>query len=413
MNKKVIIYLTIMASFISAGFFSVNLGPYKLSVFRTLVAFILLKMFCELVIQKIKKPILNKSVKFSLIFMMFWFVYAILSAIWVYDFAGWIKSVYFIGLGFVLILIMLNYLVLKEDIVIAFRHVSVMIAAHNILGWFEVITGRYFFLSPEKISEYVRKGLPVTMFGNTNDYALFMFFSIFILVICWFNVKNQKEKYFYSILIPSSVILLILTGSRASILGMVIGTITLIVSILDRKKIKFLLFFIVFGMIILVFLTPNVFEGIQNQILMQFNFNFSRQDSSDYVRMNLIRNGLYFLFETKGFGTGAGNIEYWMVNYGRYNTEGIINIHNWWLEILVGYGVITFTLYLLFYIRLIVDFSRKIKADLSMLDKSLSFGITAMLVGFLVAAVGSSSNISSEWLWVVWSLIITYQGMKY
>ena len=36
---------------------------------------------------------------------------------------------------------------------------------------------------------------------------------------------------------------------------------------------------------------------------------------------------------------------FWMINYGELYTGGIINMHNWWLEILVGYGIVIFILY--------------------------------------------------------------------
>jgi teichuronic acid biosynthesis protein TuaE len=411
MNKKMIVYFTIMASLITAGFFSIGVGPFKLSVFRMLVIMIFLMMGFDFLIIRLKRLTYHKSIRFSMIFMLFWFFYALLSVIWVKDFNGWLRSVYFIFLGVLLMFIMISYLTKKEDIVLALKFISVMIVAHNILGWFEVFTGRYFFLSSERLAEYIRKSLPVSMFGNTNDFALFLFFAIFILMICWANAENLKAKVFYAVTLFSSIILLVLTGSRASILGMILGLGVVLVSLLDRKKLTFLAKLSLLMLLIFVFFSPNFIKDIQTQVISQLSFNFSRQDSSDYVRMNLIRNGLSFLMQTNGLGTGAGNIEYWMANFALYNTEGITNIHNWWFEILVGYGVLTFALYSAFYARLVSFFSKKIRSSGGVIDKSLSIGITAMLIGFLVASVGSSTNISNEWLWVVWSIIIASQGL--
>jgi len=79
--------------------------------------------------------------------------------------------------------------------------------------------------------------------------------------------------------------------------------------------------------------------------------------------MNLIRNGLVFLSSTFGFGVGAGNIEYWMEHNPVYNTSSITNMHNWWIEILVAYGVIIFILYIVFFAKLFMNFYRKYKVQ--------------------------------------------------
>ena len=128
------------------------------------------------------------------------------------------------------------------------------------------------------------------------------------------------------------------------------------------------------------------------------------------TRLNLIKNGFIFLFETCGFGTGAGNIEFWMANYGVHYTGEIENIHNWWMEILTGYGIIIFIMYIVFYVKLFLSAYKKFKTSEDKVDISISLGILCCMAGYVVGSMSSSSNISSEWLWVFWGIAIAYQG---
>jgi teichuronic acid biosynthesis protein TuaE len=158
-------------------------------------------------------------------------------------------------------------------------------------------------------------------------------------------------------------------------------------------------------------LNPESIKSLFISINENLNINFSSQSGSDFVRINLIKNGLFFLISTLGFGVGAGNIEYWMSHKAMYNTGGVLNIHNWWLEILVGYGVVIFIMYIVFYFKLFRSFYRKFKYSRSKVDMSMSLGIMCFMIGYVIGSISSSSNISSEWLWVFWGIAIAYQGV--
>ena len=156
---------------------------------------------------------------------------------------------------------------------------------------------------------------------------------------------------------------------------------------------------------------PELITNLLYTIDEQLYFRFSEQ-GSDLTRLNLIKNGFIFLFETCGFGTGAGNIDYWMANYGVYYTGTIENIHNWWMEILTGYGIVIFIMYIVFYVKLFLSAYKKFKTSEDKVDISISLGIMCCMAGYIVGSISSSSNISSEWLWVFWGIAIAYQGMS-
>ena len=132
--------------------------------------------------------------------------------------------------------------------------------------------------------------------------------------------------------------------------------------------------------------------------------------NSDAVRLNLIRNGLVFLRETFGFGVGTANAEYWMATEPVYYVRGFTNVHNWWVEILTNFGVIIFILYIVFYISLFCSIWKRYKTEKDYHTKVLCMILISFMGAFLAASVSSSSNWGKEWLWILWSFIIAFQG---
>jgi len=91
-----------------------------------------------------------------------------------------------------------------------------------------------------------------------------------------------------------------------------------------KQKIKLMLELIVCMLILLIFLSVPI-QGIFSQIAREID---SIADISLIsARLNIMRNGIYFLLSKSVFGVGAGNFEYYMKNFAVYNTKGIINSH--------------------------------------------------------------------------------------
>ena len=202
-------------------------------------------------------------------------------------------------------------------------------------------------------------------------------------------------------------------NNSLNILGLILSVVVFIV-LGKRKNITKVILLTVPGIIILtVLLKPEFITNLILTISEHLTFDLTAQGSSESIRMNLIRNGLFFLISTFGFGVGAGNIEYWMDNRPLFNTSGIVNIHNWWFEILVGYGLIIFILYIVFYGKLLSSFYKRYKYSRDAMDISLSIGMICFMIGYVIGSISSSSNINREWLWVFWGIAIAYQGISH
>lgn len=403
---KKMIYLTILSALFPGSFFSLDFGSFQLSVFRICLLGLAILFLMEIIKSKgeqIKTAVMSH---YTLFFMMTWLIVSVLSGFWVIDYIPWFKAVYFIGTGTLTAFVFSEFLKDEKDVARVLRTISPVIAIHNVIGWSEVISKTYIFLSDQRLERYLRYKHPVSAFGNTNDFAIFLLFAVFFSLINWLNATRRAEKVFHALLMASSFLLIYFTGSRATMMGLLTaGGFLLVLKLVRRPPgtAKISAGLVLAGGLILLMFASGWMDGIASGISALVSGT-----SSASIRINLLRNGLYFLAQTRGIGVGAGNIESWMLRYPIHNTFEVLNIHNWWMEILVGYGAVIFILYLVFYARLLIGMTKSAVHSQDPLIRHLSLGMVLILAGFIFASVSSSSNINSEWLWVFWSIIIAF-----
>ncbi len=408
-----IAYFAIFASLIGANVLAIDLVFFQLSLFRMTILFVVFLFFLSLRMKTQSLAIIGDiGNRFSIAFMLLWACYAVLSFFWVQDYIAWMKAVYFLSLNVICVVLFTNAFKQSTQILTCLRVFAVMIVLHNLMGWYELIAKNYFFLEESLVIYYRHFRYPVSIFGNTNDFATFLLISIFILYTCMQNAKSRLMKYFYIVMIISSVVLLYMTSSRANMLGLIIAFAVLVWMNLYNKKTQMLVFIVFLLLCILIAMKPELLEKAFSMIGKTFYFNKEKVTDSVNIRMNLLKNGGIFLIDTFGMGTGAGNVGYWMANASIYDTNGITDIHNWWMEILTGYGITIFVLYIMFYVLLFRSCYIKYKMAITRIDKTVSLCFLCCLAGYVIGGISSSSNISSEWLWVFWSIVIAYQGLK-
>lgn len=409
---KILVYFMIAASLIGAGNFSLSVGSFQLSVYRSL----LIVLFLTVILEDIKRKKISlhygRSNHYSVVFITFWLIYALLSVTWVKDYSAWFKAVFFVGSGFMVMIVLLYYFRTKEDLLHAFWAFLPFIIFHNIVGWYEWITGRYLFLQGARVLTYQRVQYPVSTFGNTNDYGLFLLFSCFILFICLMNSRKKLLCFSYIAVILSSVVLVYLTKSRASLLGLLLGAGFLLLVSVRKKEFGRVFLSALLMLLFACVIKPDLITNVVSKVDTMLTFDFSQQAGSEFVRINLIKNGLVFLMSTIGFGTGAGNIEYWMEHYAVYDVVTVYNIHNWWLEVLVSFGIFIFTGYLVFYVKLMLSMWTRFRHSNDKVNVTMAIGILSIMVAYIIASISSSSVMNSEWLWVFWGMVIAYQGIS-
>lgn len=417
---KRMLYLIVAAAFLGARLFSIDIGIMQLSLYRLgLFTMIFYLIINNLLIDKKVNIIIKDKQSLIIRFYFIWFIYATYSLSWVLNVKSGIRDLFFIGTGVLCIWLFSTFIRKEKEFKDIFNIMFIMIMFHNLWGWYELQTGRYFFADLSKIDVYGKfhfdksARVPVTLFSNTNDFATLMTFGVFISLIVLLNNKKLIVKALSSLTVVSCLLLMLRAGSRANMVGVAIGVMAMATLILLRRFNIFVLISIAIVGIMFVMIYPplniRIMSIIQNQILGRFGSN-SLSIRSDMVRMNLIKNGLLFLVNTVGFGTGVGNIEYWMETRKVFYVAKVLNIHNWWVEILVGYGVLIFIGYIsIYFIKAKTLFTAYLKSSKKFI-RNTSLGLFGFMMAFIVSSVSSSSNISAEWMWLFWAVLIAFIG---
>lgn len=404
-KMKVLVYILIFTSFFGDNLIGVEVGGVQLTLFRALWGAIgilcVANRHSELVVYRGKNA-------YSVIFMVFWLVWGVSSLLWAIDVGNWARIIFFMMVGIISIIIFNNVFKEKKDIIHAFWAFQSGVVVQAIIGWYEIFTKDYHFanINESFINYYIKREnrIPIAMCGNPNNFATLMFVGVFVSYICIKTSKSKVSKAVQACILISDALLLVKTGSRANIIGLVLATLIILIMwrAHNNKKLIFhcAVVMSLFCGCVCVLMLRNTYNGV-----LVFGTN------SDSIRINLIKNGLLFLIQTFGLGTGVGQIESWMGLKALYDTQGILNMHNWWGEILTAFGITIFIGYLLFYVKMFKDnfiIYKNIKdRELS----AISLSMCGILAGYTIASVSASSNMTNESLWIFWAISIAYQGI--
>lgn len=412
---KALIYLTVISSFIPASVLSINIGFMQISSYRIIIMLLPFACFFKLnyIFQTKGKLFFdNKQNNYSIIFMIFWLFYSVLSILWSPSIIDTFKHTYFIVCG--VIVIFAFYLLIEnvEDVYCCLLASTFVICIHGIIGWTEIFTGNY-LIETEYTFAYSIQKLPVSAMYNVNGFATFMTFGVFLAFGVWKTAKRKLTTIFAFVVMLNSFLIVIWSRSRANIYAIALAVGVLL--LLSGKNIFRNIFIILIVSFVFIFVSNTFFPwgtDIFVEAVLPGISGINLESGSDYIRLNLIKNGLHFLPQNLFMGTGAGGIEHWMASEWIYDTENITNIHNWWMEIITAYGVFVFIGYLLFYVKLCLDMFKIYRDTNNTKEMYLSLAMIGMLTSFVISSVSSSSNIGDPSIWTIFAIAIAFQGIS-
>jgi len=220
--------------------------------------------------------------------------------------------------------------------------------------------------------------------------------------IALMRYKKNLRLYICGIGISiSAFYLIVVTGSRSNILAVLFELVFILLFLLNfKRKIKAI---ITIGVCIILLFTflPGPVQGFFSQIGGELNSIVSQTrmaTGSIETRTNLVRNGLSLLYSTAGFGVGAGNAEYYLLT----------NPHNWWLEILIDYGILIFVGYIIFYMGIIQNLWKLYHKKQTREEKMICEALLVSLVGFFLASISSSSIMAFKPQWLLFAFALSY-----
>lgn len=404
--KRIILLLIYLASFcapIGATGVSIHTTIGEISLFR-LFFFLAVMMACVRCLafgRGIK--LYNRKTQYSILFYIVWIMYSAITVVWAKDLNNYIKIMFFLLTGFLCILLISDYC-RTDELNNVLRALNAGLLLQCILGYYEFFSGNYLFLKQESVDIYFSRDLhyPVAMMGNPNDFSTGMFLGIVACLYLYQIMQNRKPvTLFYLSCIAAYIVAIGLSDSKAC-LG---GAVACIAFFIYKKRKKSSRILVVF-LFLVVLMTPAVQSYIYSKLDLTY---FYVKGESFSNRVNLIRNGFDFLMRTCGFGVGNGQIEYWVENNAVFNTGNILNMHNWWMEILTAYGWIIFTGFILFYIKLFYGFMAQYKHNSDSYYGKQMLAFSAGLVGMILALMSSSSNMTKEYIWLFWAVLIAFQ----
>ena len=349
---------------------------------------------------------------------VFWWFWAVISITWAMSFEHWMRAIFLLTIGISTMIFIYFWTRDLQHWHRLIQYVWTAMSGLVIWGYFELMTNIYLLANLNKLDKYgtfasqPMTRIPITVFENQNDFATML---LAYLALTFIMIHREKRPWlnlsYYAWFLAASY-LIYRSQSRMSVVAL-IGLLLVKYLLSFKWDIKKTMLFkaISIGGIILIFMIA-VIEPLRNKLSELVYLGYGPDLSGDAVQLNLWRNGLEFLGQTFAMGVGAGNIEFWMKSFASLPVENIVNMHNWWLEILVAYGLPVFIAYTLgyFYMIYLLFMSRK---SVNHQYRSINDSLIAFMIIFILASITSANNILIEWHWIIFGLIIAYVKLIY
>lgn len=405
--------LFIAAAFLGDKIVSLDVG-FKLSPFRIMLVLLPL----SLLLLGSGNPLSLKNKKSPsygyLVFMRFWVFYSLLLLPFCNDFEHFGYNYLSLVSGYLFAWLVYKYITTEESvfrILSIFEYVAFLL---TLVGIYEMITGNYRFVDEMNATYYDTNSamqsalgirVPISVFGNPNDFSLFLLFAV-----CVSNMMRHLRKRFVGRALSTAfqilfTLMTIATLSRAAAISLVvIYGYFIVVSFKNYgigKKFLIVVLALLFSSSIVSWIVMN-----QEVIDVFLSVDVNASEGSDYIRISLIKNGLVFLTRSFFLGVGLGNIEYNMLHHAVFDTREILNIHNWWFEVLVSSGVIVFVWYIRLYIKrflLSLRVVRSTNANTTLYQYNNC--VVSILLAFIIGSISSSSIFSTSWMWAMFAVI--------
>lgn len=407
MNWKIISYLCLLIFvFTDTFFFNIAVGPLHVTAIRVLIFGLTVIMLLRYLI--LNEPIVKKPIRYPVLFLLIWFCYGVISIVWTTDKVNGLKELYYFSTFIFFILLLIYLLQIKNQefwVKESFWIIGVItlgICVLEIATDFHFPTSRY-VIESERLSIY-HKHVATAFFYNENDLATFL-----VIVTPFFVIKLIESSLFGKLINTVLILLIFIVISfNAARLAFVSVLLQLLVFLYVTKKAWFFR-----GVRLFLLTTPLIFGlawhflGDKLDILFDVK-GFEAGYGSGFVRINLYLNGLYSTFQSFMLGVGPGN--YGSHMYPMFYTAGIINPHNWWIEVLTNYGFLIFCGYLAFFWFFLKNTISIYYVNTK--ENHLGLVLFMSFIGFTLACIGPSGLFYHWPMWLLYGVALAYINNK-
>ena len=337
----------VLALYATTEFYPVNTVISLVSFFGTLaLALVWLLAFPA-------TTLIKKSNIEVIIFFGLWLSYSMFSYIWAIDRELALDHVLLI-FRYMCVFLLFDALA-RDRRIIAKAHLIMVgvLVLYVITALWEMLTFQH--LPSSQFYGMAFYYVPTGPFFNPNNLAAFM---IFILPFLIFLPKLYRRTWIKpAVIVAVSLVLIIISvqGARIAMLAtgaLLMAVVMLYSSLRSKLLLGLLMLLAIWGFI--RFATPAMQFGytmIEREISSISSEADSPHMSSLKIRKQMVVEATNLAASSGFMGVGGGNFEHYMNSDRQFRTAGIVDAHNWFMEILGNYGLTILMSFIYIYLR--------------------------------------------------------------
>lgn len=378
------------------------IGPLVYLGFASLYHFVVLALLLMVLYKGVNTAQFKTEI---MLFLVLWLAEAVISVVWAPNKTMALQYVYYIFLIFSICILFHCYLS-KDNLTAFSQFMVVVLFICNLIAVWEMYSGNH--LVEGYLSDPVRLRLlmfvPGGFYFNPNDFATFIIQALPFSLMC----ISSKKIPIRIMAIGNFILSIVTVCATQSRTQMIIISMMYVFFILVFNKKALLKYGTVLTVVaIVLYFVYSGFRDVINAAIESLSegsilSSATTTGASLNIRLNLLKNAAIILYDTLGFGIGAGCHRAVMEAYSSqyYNTSDIVIVHNLAAEIFVDYGVIVGIVFLIAIYRscfqLIRIYKKNTDSDVRLLAIMLAFSLGI----FIFCGVSSSSILQISSLWV-------------
>jgi teichuronic acid biosynthesis protein TuaE len=254
-----------------------------------------------------------------------------------------------------------------------------------------------------------------SFFGNQNNFATYLALTLPYLLLLPVVARDARLRIAGAAGAVLAIGFILVSGSKSNLVAVGIILLGMLVVLgTDRSMRKAFIASVVVVAAALALIIPSLFGAgivpVPEQAVAKLNFGtlsdqVSSGQGSGAVRSTLLGKGIDLAVQSNGVGVGAGNAENAVRAQAGY--EGVANLHNWTLEVLVDTGIVGLVLYIALYLAMLVGNVRAARTARDPLLRYLGLGGMLALLGFLTGSLAISTSIAFAPMWITFGLCLT------
>ncbi|MDO6390988.1 O-antigen ligase family protein [Pontibacter sp. BT731] len=395
-----LVLLSVASVFLGSTLVALNLSFFQLYPLRL---FGIIGLVFLLTNHKSRDPFLTFIFRYTVFFLLFGFF----SILWAPNTVLAIKEFGILQTGLTFTWLICRYVDTEEriELVIAIWVVGAIFV--NLIGLWEVVNQQ--FLIKTEVGAQTERAIarigflaPRGIFNNQNNYAFFN--GITSLILLGRLIKKYQPTYLYILNVLSfglSFFLLVCSYSRAAIGGFTIASAFFLLFIFfSKNSVKsnlvniILLSFAAF--IALIIISPSTIESFSDKLFLVVEKNNIRTEEG---RSNLYTASLAYAYESLGIGRGPG---------ASINNLGGLPPHNYFLQILIDYGILIVLLQLWILCRVF----KRLGNYKHIIHNAMPPMMQASILAFPLLSIGPSSIVGEGVFWLWLGVIIAYSSIS-